>query len=739
LSGVRFDVLQDLASADRDLGSVDLWEKSLYRSRQRRRLTEVGRKSRRRRKSASLATTAALVAVPVVPQTLAAADVPGSNPSVAGAVDGKTLSAAAQRIVLQEGSQGGLVTALQTRLNEVLPLTHIAVDGIYGPQTRGAVVDFQRRQGLTASGVVDARAWAVLFKAPVLVFGTRASAGSGSSNGSAPPSGANARSSAAVGKASAAVGNGSGAAGKGSGAVSKGSRAIGNVSHASRAPATGGENKGSVIATSKESRHLGGPGTVTPDASQASDSSGSSSTGGPPEQATPPNDNAAPTPSGDSGSSNAGKGRGGAPPVTVVAPPSPPKQTSTYVLTSGVALPLPRQYLTGGSVDQGVDYAAPGGTPEYAMGDGVIIGEGISGFGPNAPILKITDGPLKGMEIYYGHAGPNLVHVGQQVHAGQQITITGYGIVGISTGPHLEVGFYPPGSMGTGSRMLSLINSIMSQHPSGRAWGANGQILAHTTRRGARVAIAKKTRRSYVGYTGTGGGGASAAQTAVTSGAPAAVTSTVPAAVPAAAPAAPAPAVAPTESAEPAAAPEAASPAADTPAAAAPVSAAPEATQSAPVESAQPAAPVESAQPAPTGESAVSGTPVDSAPAQAAPTTDPAAGGGGGSSTTPGGSSGASTATTPSAPAQTTSTAQAPASQAPSGVSSVQPQQDAASGPAQTGPASAATESASAAAPAATASKAPVEPTSHSDAAPSGTDGAPSQSGPAHASAASGR
>ena len=143
----------------------------------------------------------------------------------------------------------------------------------------------------------------------------------------------------------------------------------------------------------------------------------------------------------------------------------------SYVLSNGVALPLPRGYLTGGSVDQGVDYAAPGGTPLYAMGDGVIIGAGISGFGPNAPILKITSGPLKGMVIYYGHAGANSVHVGQHVRAGQQISQVGYGIVGISTGPHLEVGFYPPGSMGAGSRMLSLINSLLGQHSSGRVWG----------------------------------------------------------------------------------------------------------------------------------------------------------------------------------------------------------------------------------------------------------------------------
>ena len=118
------------------------------------------------------------------------------------------------------------------------------------------------------------------------------------------------------------------------------------------------------------------------------------------------------------------------------------------------------------------------------MGDGVIIGEGISGFGPNAPILQITSGPLKGLKVYYGHAGPNLVHVGQHVTAGQQITEVGYGIVGISTGPHLEVGFYRPDGMGAGSKMLAVINSLLSQHPSGRVWGTSsvGAVRDVTTR-----------------------------------------------------------------------------------------------------------------------------------------------------------------------------------------------------------------------------------------------------------------
>jgi len=110
-----------------------------------------------------------------------------------------------------------------------------------------------------------------------------------------------------------------------------------------------------------------------------------------------------------------------------------------------VALPLPRQYLGGGYVDQGVDYSAPGGTPLFAMGDGVVLQEGIGGFGPDAIVLKITSGPLAGRIIYYGHSGSDLVRVGDHVRAGQQISIVGYGIVGISTGPHLEIGLTPPG------------------------------------------------------------------------------------------------------------------------------------------------------------------------------------------------------------------------------------------------------------------------------------------------------
>lgn len=141
----------------------------------------------------------------------------------------------------------------------------------------------------------------------------------------------------------------------------------------------------------------------------------------------------------------------------MASPPAPPLKAG------GGQLPLPEQYLTAGSVDQGVDYAAPGGTPLYAMGPGVIIREGIGGFGPNAPVLQITSGPLAGRMVYYGHAGPDLVPVGAQVAQGQQISSVGSGIVGISTGPHLEIGFYPPAEMGAGQAMLDYLDGVVGR------------------------------------------------------------------------------------------------------------------------------------------------------------------------------------------------------------------------------------------------------------------------------------
>ncbi|GAA0533834.1 hypothetical protein GCM10010172_13520 [Paractinoplanes ferrugineus] len=93
-----------------------------------------------------------------------------------------------------------------------------------------------------------------------------------------------------------------------------------------------------------------------------------------------------------------------------------------------------------GRIHEGVDMAAPDGTPIVAAGTGVVVRAGVEqGYG-NAVLIDHGDGWL----THYGHMSVLVVVPGQRVVAGQQIG--NEGSTGHSTGPHLHFevhqGFY---------------------------------------------------------------------------------------------------------------------------------------------------------------------------------------------------------------------------------------------------------------------------------------------------------
>lgn len=64
--------------------------------------------------------------------------------------------------LIAEGAQGITVKRIQLQLN-LVAAAGLVVDGIFGPRTRQAVIDFQNAQGIGADGIVGPVTWEKLF------------------------------------------------------------------------------------------------------------------------------------------------------------------------------------------------------------------------------------------------------------------------------------------------------------------------------------------------------------------------------------------------------------------------------------------------------------------------------------------------------------------------------------------------------------------------------------------------
>ena len=88
---------------------------------------------------------------------------------------------------------------------------------------------------------------------------------------------------------------------------------------------------------------------------------------------------------------------------------------------------------------EGVDVAAPRGTPVVAAANGYVTSVGVNNLGGN---VIFQDAENLGITLYYAHLDSQLVTSGQKVVMGDTIGTVGNTGNAITTGPHLHFGIY---------------------------------------------------------------------------------------------------------------------------------------------------------------------------------------------------------------------------------------------------------------------------------------------------------
>jgi murein DD-endopeptidase MepM/ murein hydrolase activator NlpD len=163
--------------AERDLGAAALWERSQHRSHRRRIRKRDARRNAPRQKGATLAAGAAILATPVLSPLTGAASASSARPGATKVEVAKKAAVSGEKTwLLSYGDTGEAVAAVQTQLR-------IPADGIFGPQTEGAVKTFQLNSGLAGTGIVDAKTWVEIFRSKVVFYGDSEASASKTSSG----------------------------------------------------------------------------------------------------------------------------------------------------------------------------------------------------------------------------------------------------------------------------------------------------------------------------------------------------------------------------------------------------------------------------------------------------------------------------------------------------------------------------------------------------------------------------
>jgi Meckel syndrome type 1 protein len=144
-----------MTTSHRDLGLVEPWQRSLERSLHRRQMIPRVRRAVARRRRASAALSALMVAGPTGSAFAAAGSGSAGDLSQASPAT-RAIGPAPAATMFKLGSHGDAVREIQAQLD-------ISADGIFGPITHRAVTDFQVRNGLEVDGVVGPATWTALF------------------------------------------------------------------------------------------------------------------------------------------------------------------------------------------------------------------------------------------------------------------------------------------------------------------------------------------------------------------------------------------------------------------------------------------------------------------------------------------------------------------------------------------------------------------------------------------------